>query len=132
MNNWTLQQTIFAINAVVLFFYWPLSHWFYSDFYHSMLGFAPGSYDPDFVKVIGTLGMIPVIGFAYSAFRPEKSDAFICAFAIWCFLMSATYVEVIINGQFPSREYFNSVLVFVIGLSLLPDVIKNLRRGDKA
>lgn len=130
MKNWTLQQYVYATNGILLFIYWPLSHWFFSDFYHTTLGFSPGSYDPDFVKIIGTMGMIPVAGFLYAAIRPTQAGAFVFGFTVWCFLMSATYIEVINNGHFPPQEYFNSALSFVVGLSLIPHLLKLQKRGE--
>lgn len=107
-----------AIGAT-LGLYWPLSHWFFSDLYHQMQGFAPGSYDPDFVKIIGTMGIMPVAGFFYSALQPQDSPASLVAFMLWCFAMCATYLHVIAAGRFPPGEYLNAALVFVTGVSAL-------------
>jgi hypothetical protein len=54
-------QVYLAIMAALLFAWWPLSHWFFSDWYHGLLGFAPGSYADDMVKMIGTgaAGTVP-------------------------------------------------------------------------
>jgi len=120
MNRLSGFQKMCAANAVLLLFYWPLSHWLYSDLYHRMFGFAPGSYDQDFVKIIGTMGMIPVLGFVYAAFRPNESRAFLFAFTRWCFLQSATFINVVVDGKFPDREFFNAGLLFLVGLSMLP------------
>lgn len=50
-----------GIIGVLLLFWWPLSHWFFSDWYHGLLGFAAGSYPEGMVKMIGTCGVFPVL-----------------------------------------------------------------------
>lgn len=112
-------QVLCAANAVILACYWPLSHWLYADFYHRLFGFAPGTYDADMVRLIGTLGVMPVAGFAYTARHPAQGRAFLFAFMVWCFAMSATYLYVILCGRFPQREYFNAALLLIVGTSLL-------------
>ncbi len=131
MKTWTLQQYVYATYGILLFIYWPMSHWLFSHLYHTTLGFAPGSYDPDFVKIIGTMGMIPVAGLLYAAIRPAQAGAVVFGFTVWCFLMSVTYIEVINNGHFPTQEYFNSALAFVLGLSMIPALLKHFKQGDR-
>jgi hypothetical protein len=131
VNKLSRFRILCAANALILLFYWPLSHWFYSDFYHRIFGFTPGSYDPDFVKVIGTMGVIPVIGFIHAAFRPVQSGGFLAAYTAWCFLQSATYVEVILHGSFPKAEYFNAALLFAVGLSMLPATFRSGTRSGR-
>jgi hypothetical protein len=57
MSNETRIKTMrvfLSFNGIFLLFWWPLSHWFYPDFYHNLLGFTIGSYPDDLVKIIGT------------------------------------------------------------------------------
>jgi hypothetical protein len=119
MNQLSRFQIRCAASALILLFYWPLSHWCYPDLYHRIFGFAPGTYDPDFVKIIGTMGLMPVAGFVHAAIRPAQARGFLVAFTAWCFLQSATYVDVILGGRFPKAEYFNAALIFLVGLSML-------------
>ena len=90
--------------GVLLFFWWPLSHWFYPDLYHTLLGFQLGSYQDSMVKVIGTLGIIPVMLLIT-----------LIAFSI---LMAATYTYLILSGLFPFLEYINVGLLLSSALIL--------------
>ena len=115
MRNLSRLQILYLTNAVIIAFYWPLSHWFYPDLYHQLLGFQAGGYDQDMVRIIGTIGTLPVIGFIYAAYRPQTARAFVVAYTVWCFLMSATYFVVIFAGNFPKGELFNAILLIVMG-----------------
>lgn len=98
-----------AVLAIFLLFWWPLSHWFYSDWYHQLLGFE--HYDSTFVKLIGTMGVLPVSGLLWSAWHPHESRAFAAAFILWSFCLGATYLYLVESGQFPQGELFNVALI---------------------
>jgi len=57
--------------ATFTLFWWPLSHWFYPHWYHHLLGFT--HYDPALVKIIGTLGAMPVAGMFLVARSPLRN-----------------------------------------------------------
>ena len=116
-----LHQKTFSIItfslALVTFFWWPLSHWLYSDIYHSLLGFSPGSYQESMVRMIGTCGILPVMVLMYLAFYPEKKWPLVFMFSIFSFLLGLTFMYLVCQRTFPSREYFN--VFFSIGISIM-------------
>jgi len=123
----TARLRLFAA-ALGLFtlFWWPASHWFYPDWYHDLMGFE--SYDLGFVRLIGTMGLLPVTGLFWTAWRPRESRGFLIAFAVWAAGLAATYVFLILNGDFPPAEYANAgllMIVVVVVLALLPDPAPN-------
>jgi hypothetical protein len=97
--------------GIFTLFWWPLSHWFYPDWYHNLLGFE--SYDYSLVKVIGTIGIVPVLGIFFSARNPVRNRDFILVLITFCILMAATYIFLITTRGFPVREYVNvGLLIF--------------------
>jgi hypothetical protein len=46
--------------GVLAFLWWPMGHWVYPGWYHTILGFE--SYVSSFIKVIGTLSVLPILG----------------------------------------------------------------------
>lgn len=95
--------------ALFLLFWWPLSHWFYPDWYHQLLGFE--RYDAAFVKLIGTMGVLPIVGLIWTAFRPEEGRAFGAAFILWLVCLGATYLYLIATQGFPKGELVNVGLI---------------------
>ena len=59
------------IVAVLSFIWWPLGHWLYPAQYHAILGFT--SYELPFVRVIGTLSIMPVLVMAFAAINPLRN-----------------------------------------------------------
>lgn len=98
------------LNAGFVLLWWPLSHWLYSDYYHRLLGFAAGSYQPSMVKVIGTCGMFPVLLLVAVAKNPVKNRDMIKVLIVLSILIAATFLYLIKSGYFPSKEYFNVIL----------------------
>lgn len=113
--------------AVFLFFWWPLSHWFYSDWYHALVGFE--RYDPMFVKLIGTMGVLPVVALLWTALRPEEGGAFAVGFLAWSLGMAATYVYLILVEGFPKGELFN-VALLLLNAAAYPFVFRAARGGE--
>lgn len=91
--------------GVFTLFWWPLSHWFYPDWYHRLRGFESYDYAP--VKVIGTIGVVPVLGMLFAS-----------AELVFCVLMALTYVYLIRSHGFPQREYVNAALLGGNGILL--------------
>lgn len=98
------------IAGIFLFFWWPLAHWFYPDLYHTLLGFAIGSYQDNLVKIIGTTGIMPVLMAILSAINPIKNRDMIIILIIFSFLLAVTYVYLIITNQFPKLEFINVMI----------------------
>ena len=119
MSNETRIKTMrvfLSFNGIFLLFWWPLSHWFYPDFYHNLLGFTIGSYPDDLVKIIGTCGFIPVFLLFFSAINPLKNRDSIITLIIFAVLISMTYTYLIEKKGFPSLEFIN------VGFSLFSAV----------
>lgn len=119
MNRVKALRLFALLQAVIVAFWWLLSHWLYSDWYHGVMGFAPGSYDDDFVKIIGVMALMPLVGLIEAARRPDTAAPFLRAYITWCFGMAATYAYTINFGDVPEREYLNAALLVVSGLALL-------------
>lgn len=92
-------------------FWWPLSHWLYPDWYHRLFGFA--SYDDAPVKVIGTIGIVPVLGMFCTAAQPLRNRDFVLVLLVFSLAMPLTYVYLIHYRTFPEREYVNVALLLV-------------------
>jgi hypothetical protein len=105
--------------GIFLLFWWPLSHWFYSNFYHQLLGFKIGSYQDNMVKIIGTTGIIPVLLMIFSALDPLRNRHMIITLIVFSFSIALTYVFLITTDQFPKREYINVALSVFLGTFLL-------------
>ncbi|HNX57824.1 MAG TPA: hypothetical protein PKK43_01905 [Spirochaetota bacterium] len=106
-----------ALTALVLLLWWPLSHWLYSDLYHSIMIFAPGSYQESMVKMIGTCGFLPVLLLGYLTFAKNRPSELVYILSVFALLVGATFFYLIIIGQFPAKEYINA------GLCLLTSII---------
>lgn len=105
-----LRIYLFALGLFTLF-WWPLSHWFYPDWYHNLLGFT--SYDYSLVKIIGTIGVVPVMGMFFAAKNPVRNRDFIISLLAFFIMMAATYVFLIHTHGFPRKEYVNVALLVV-------------------
>lgn len=91
--------------------WWPLSHWFYPDWYHRLLGFE--RYDYSLVKIIGTIGIIPVLGIYFTALNPLRNRDIVITLLVFFVLMAATYIYLISAHNFPVLEYINVCLLLV-------------------
>ena len=98
-------------------FWWPLSHWFYADWYHHLLGFT--TYDYSLVKIIGTMGFLPVLGMYFAARDPVRNRDFILSLAVFSLLLAVTFVFLIETHDFPAGEYVNVGLSAGNALTLL-------------
>jgi hypothetical protein len=98
---------LLGLGAFTLF-WWPLSHWFYPDWCHRLLGLE--GYDYALVKVIGTIGIVPVLGMFSAAAEPLRNRDFIIVLLVLCVLMALTCVYLIRGNGFPKREYLNAAL----------------------
>ncbi len=91
--------------ALFTLFWWPLSHWFYPDWYHTLLGFK--SYDYSLVKIIGTIGVVPVLGMFFAAKDPIRNRDFVISLLVFFPMLAMTYIYLINTHGFPAREYIN-------------------------
>ncbi|MCP4539576.1 MAG: hypothetical protein GY832_20770 [Chloroflexi bacterium] len=105
--------------GILAFLWWPMGHWVYPDWYHGVLGFE--SYELAYVRVIGTLSVLPVMGILFTAANPLRNRDFIISLLVLSILMIGTYLLLIHTQQFPVEEYFNIILLTIntIVLSLL-------------
>ena len=99
--------------ATALLFWWPLSHWFYSDWYHTLLGFEPGTYPDGMVKMIGTCGIFPVTLAFLAARNPAANRTAVITLIFGAAVLGLTFVHLIAAGHFPQREYANVALCFL-------------------
>ena len=104
----------FIIVGVSLFLWWPLSHWFFSDWYHTLLGFELGSYQESMVKMIGTCGFFPVLLAILSSKDPIGNKSAVVTLIISSILLGLTFLHLILTKSFPEKEYFNVVLSFSV------------------
>jgi hypothetical protein len=121
MNKIRLLQIFLIIMGLFLLFWWPLSHWFYADWYHELLGFT--SYDPGLVRIIGTSGIVPVLLIIVTATDPIRYRGNLGILILFSLLLAATYLYLILSGQFPAQELLNVALCLVsviVILSLWP------------
>ncbi len=102
--------------ALFTLFWWPLSHWLYPDWYHTLLGFH--SYDYSLVKIIGTIGAVPVLGMFFAASDPIRNRDFVISLLVFFPLLAATYIYLINAHGFPVREYINVSLLVVNSFAL--------------
>jgi hypothetical protein len=108
-----------GVMGVLLLGWWPLSHWFYADWYQRLLGFTPGSYSIALVRVIGTCGLIPVLLALMAARHPRRNRDRVIVLVIFSILMALTYLHLIWAGLFPPGEYFNAAVCAMAALTLL-------------
>lgn len=102
------------ITAILLLFWWPLSHWLYPDWYHHLMGFKPGSYQESMVKMIGTCGFFPVFLAFFAARDPLRYKASIVTLILTSVLIGLTFLYLILTNSFPEREAFNIALSFFV------------------
>ena len=109
------------ICCILILFWWPLSHWLYSDFYHQLMGFTPGSYQDSMVKVIGTCGFLPVMLLFFSAKDPIRNREMIVALLVMSLLLACMYFFLVFSNLFPARELISAFisLFFMLVTALL-------------
>lgn len=119
MSKLKAVKTYLWILGGVTAFWWPLSHWFYPDWYHNLLGFE--NYDYSLVKIIGTIGIIPVLGIFFTALNPIRNRDLVVILLVFSILMAATYIYLIRLHNFPKKEYINVFFLMfnVVMLSIL-------------
>jgi hypothetical protein len=107
---------LFGIGSL---FWWTLSHWFYPDWYHNLLGFhALSAPEYAMVKTIGTLTVLPAVGMLFVARNPERNRDLFLSLLILSVLMVGTYLYLMTVGDFPTGELLNVVLI-VVNMAIL-------------
>lgn len=104
--------------AVILTFWWPLSHWLYSNWYHQLLGFAAGSYPDAMVKIIGACGITPVLLLLVAWKNPTRNIWSIRVMAITSAVLGFTFLYLSTTGAVPKRELINSATALVLSVYL--------------
>ena len=89
--------------------WWPLSHWFYPEWYHRLLGFE--HFDSSLVTIIGTTGLVVVMNIFMAAMNPIRNRGMLGILITFSVAMAATYLFLIHTQGFPTREYLNVVLL---------------------
>jgi|AVFP01.1.fsa_nt_gi hypothetical protein len=112
-------RLVLLISGVALLVWWPLSHWFWSDGYHRLLGFDLDDAPEGHVKLIGTTGLLPVAMLLIAAADPWRYRRVIAALILFAFALSATFLHLVWTGLYPSREVVNVVVPAAMGLLLL-------------
>lgn len=107
----TLLRGYLFILATFTLFWWPLSHWFYPDWYHRLLGFD--SYDYALVTIIGTIGFVPVANMFLLALAPLQNRHMALSLLLFFPLLAVTYLYLILLHDFPLAELFNVALLLL-------------------
>ena len=103
-----LKAYLWILGTFVLF-WWPLSHWFYPEWYHRLLGFQ--DFDGSLVTIIGTTGLVVVMNIFVAARDPIRNRAMLVILITFSIAMAGTYFFLIQTRDFPTREYFNMTLL---------------------
>jgi len=107
----TILRIYLWILGIFVLFWWPLSHWFYPDWYHRLLGFE--SFDSSLVAIIGTAGLVPVMNIFLAAMDPIRNRPMLAILIAFSIAMAGTYCILMWTQGFPSREYCNVTLLIV-------------------
>lgn len=102
-----LKLYLWLLGTFVLF-WWPLSHWFYPEWYHRLLGFK--DFDRSLVTIIGTTGILAVMNIFLAAWDPIRNRAMLLILIVFSVAMAATYFYLIQTKGFPRLEYLNMAL----------------------
>lgn len=105
-----LKAYLWVLGTFVLF-WWPLSHWFYPEWYHRLMGFE--RFDSSLVAIIGTTGLVVVMNIFMAALDPVRNRAMLAILITFSIAMAGTYFFLIQTQGFPSREYFNMTLLIM-------------------
>lgn len=70
------------------------------------------------MKVISTVGVVPVLGMFFAAADPLRNRDFVLVLLVFCVLTAVTYIYLIQNHRFPVREYVNAALLAGNGVPL--------------
>jgi hypothetical protein len=114
-----LQIVLLAIGLFLLL-WWPLSHWLYPVWYHTVLGFEdPAQYaDNALIKVIGTAGFFPALLLFFAAINPLRNRDIVKVLIINGLVGGIATSYLIATGQFPARESLNVLLYFAAALGM--------------
>ncbi|MFX0070777.1 MAG: hypothetical protein ACFFAO_06780 [Candidatus Hermodarchaeota archaeon] len=120
MNRIKILRIYLVILGLFVLIWSVLSHWFFSDFYHQVYGFEPGSYNDTFVKIIGALAIFPALGLFFSARDPIKNRDLIATLIISSTLLAISYIYLINYQDFPILEYINAISFLILnGIMIL-------------
>jgi hypothetical protein len=107
-NKIIILKTYLWLLGIFILFWWPLSHWFYPEWYHRLLGFE--HFDRSLVAIIGTTGIFAVMNIFFAAWDPIRNRAMILVLVVFSMAMATTYVYLIQAKGFPRPEYLNVAL----------------------
>lgn len=101
--------------AGFLLAWWPLSHWFYYQWYNDLLGFTFSATNDGLVKMIGTCGVLPVICLVSLALKPRDNGPLVAGLSVFSVLLALTFLFLVLRGDFPRRELIN--VAMTLGLA---------------
>lgn len=114
-------RVVLFVLGLLLFVWWPLSHWLYSVWYHTLMGFEnPAQYAENaLVRVVGLTGFFPVLLLFFAALNPLRNRDIIKVLISYSVLGGFYTTYLITSGQFPTQEYLNVLLYFATAVLLL-------------
>lgn len=104
--------------AVFLLFWWPLSHWFYYEWYNDLLGFTFSATNDGLVKMIGTCGLLPVLCLVSLALSPKGGKPLLISLSFFSLVLGSTFLFLVLRGDFPVRELVNVAMTFGLAVFL--------------
>jgi hypothetical protein len=109
------------LTGIFLLLWWPLSHWFYAEWYHALFGFEnPAQYAHNsLVKIIGLTGFCPIFLMFFAALNPIRNRDALKVFIITGFMVPIVYFYLIQTHGFPPLEYFNAAMYAGTALILI-------------
>jgi hypothetical protein len=114
-------QIFLVVAAAFVLFWWPLSHWFYPEWYHVLMGFEhPARYSNNaLVVTIGLEGFLPVLVMFFAAANPLRNRDIIKALIVFGLLGCGVVIYLVRTEIFPSKEYLNALLYGMTSICLL-------------
>ena len=114
-------RSFLLLAGLLILLWWPLSHWFYPEWYHTLMGFPhPAQYTNNpLVILIGLAGFFPVLLMFFAAANPLRNRDAVKVLIIVGLLGSGVLVYLIRTRFFPSREYLNVLLYGATSICLL-------------
>jgi hypothetical protein len=107
----TILKVYLRVLGIFVLFWWPLSHWFYLEWYHRLMGFH--DFDRSLVTIIGSTGLVVVMNIFAAATDPIRNRAMLGILITFSLALAGTYFFLIQTQGFPSREYLNISLLVV-------------------
>jgi hypothetical protein len=126
----TILKVYLRVLGIFVLFWWPLSHWFYPEWYHRLMGFH--DFDRSLVTIIGSAGLVVVVNIFAAATDPIRNRAMLGILITFSLAVAGTYFFLIQTQGVPSREYLSIALIVNAGvLAILYPVDDEYARRQK-